>query len=75
MAFIFSISCVGSNTFPVAGVICNWGSKALKVLAENSVNPLNIDNAHTSAAVATVIPQTEISDIILMALCDFLAKR
>ncbi len=37
--------------------------------------PLNTDNIQIKAAVASTIPHTDIVEITLMALCDFLENR
>ena len=36
---------------------------------------MNTDNVHTSASVASATPHTEIAEITLIALCDFLENK
>ena len=64
-----------SKTFPVTAVIFSSGSKAVKKVATRSWKPLKTDKVHTNANVAKATPQTEMAEMTLMALCDFLEKR
>ena len=64
-----------AKTFPVTAVIFSSGSKAVKKVATRSWKPLKTDKVHTNANVAKATPQTEMAEITLMALCDFLEKR
>ena len=49
--------------------------KAVKKVATRSWKPLKTDKVHTNANVAKATPQTEMAEMTLMALCDFLEKR
>jgi hypothetical protein len=59
----------------VTAVIFSSGSKAVKKVATRSWKPLKTDKVHTNANVAKATPQTEMAEMTLMALCDFLEKR
>ena len=62
------------KNLPLTVVIFSSGSKALKVVSTRFPNPLKTDKATIIAMVATAIPQTDTSEITLIALCDFLKK-
>src|SRR5690554_4054524 len=64
-----------SNTFPSLTDIFRSGSNALNIPSTILPKPLNTDSTHTIAMVAMAIPHTEIIEITLIALCDFLEKR
>ena len=65
----------GSNTLPSTAVIFSSGSKLPKEEMTRSRKPLKTDSTQTSAVVATATLHTEIMEMMLMALCDFLASR
>ena len=65
----------GLINLPEEGRIFNSGSKLENRLATDSWNPLKTDSVQINVRVANVIPQIEIIDITLIALCFFLEKR
>ena len=56
-------------------LIFRSGLKALKIFESNDSNPLNTDKIRIKAAVQRQIPNTEIPDMILIALVDFLPNK
>ena len=63
------------NTFPSDGVIRRSGSTELIIDLMSESNPLYTESIMIRAAVPTAIPIALIAEIILITLCDFLAKR
>ena len=72
-----AISCAlsGVKVFPLTVSTFRSGSKWVKKLAMRSWKPLNTESVHTRANVAKATPQTEMAEMMLMALCDFFEKR
>ena len=64
-----------ANPLPVAAVIFMSASNTVNCWATISLNPLNTDNVHTMAIVASVTPATAMPDMILITRCPFFEKR
>ena len=73
LIFVSTGSSAGA-VFPLVGTISICGSKLVKNDATRSWKPLNTLSTMTNAIVATATPTTEMADITLMALVDFLEK-
>jgi hypothetical protein len=65
----------GVNIFPVLPLFYNQGSKLLKRLSIRLLNPLKTDRTITSAMVPTIIPNTEIAEIMLIMFCFFFENK
>ena len=63
------------KTFPFDGVMRRSGSTLLIIDLMSESNPLYTDIIMMSAAVPTAMPIALIAEMMLITLCDFLAKR
>ena len=74
MILLISSSAV-LKVFPFFGTRTRSGLKVLISDTDNFAKPLNTDSTITSAAVTIITARADISEMILMILCDFLARR
>ena len=73
-ATALNASVAGENALPCRAVTFSCGSKLVNDDLMTSWKPLKMDIVITIAIVANASPQTEMSEMMLMALCLFLEK-
>jgi hypothetical protein len=73
--YFFKFKFLRVKHLPSAGVIFKSGSKLLKKVSIKILNPLKTESTITSAIVPTMIPPTEMAEMMLMIFCFFFETK